>query len=364
MSLAPISAWPMRRLLAQGRDVVFKAETLLDNKENTCNNVVFEDDKENERKVAPKQKEALAIQPAVAPTLSPPQSALASVPLVCGTLHRTVNFGTLPQVDLQDTSADPQNTSSEHFRSRSASVSRLSYQEPIRSRSSSEEVTPDKEQELNTATPALSPHCACSCRVLVQKPSMANDRAVQAESSGAPVIPAQAIIGQAEYSVGDKVEYRSGTHDQWMAAKVTRLSFDYRGILTSYDLDVKRKALPAKIRWPVLIPSASTVPVPTKLSRSIPLTPDWNDLPPDDISKDAARALKPFKMGDTAEYWSSSYSQWMIGKVEYVHSDQITYDLDVKRGAHRRKMRSCAEDFSGLQKMHVHVIALTSGASP
>jgi len=286
MSLAPISAWPVRRLLAQGRDVTLKTETLLDNKENTCN-LVFEDNKENQRKTAPKQKEA-------PPALSLPQSALAAVPLACGTLSGTPDFGAFPRADPLDT-----------------------------------------------------------ILVLHKKDSEDSDE-----------VTSEPLIGQAEYSVGDKVEYQSGTHEQWMATKVTRLNFDCRGILASYDLDVKRKALPGKIRWPVLCPSASTVPVPTKLAASVSLAPDWNDLPPDDISQDAARALKPFKVGDTVEYWSSSHSQWMNGRVEGASDDHLTYNLDIKRGANRRKMRSCAEDFSRLQKMHVHVIALTSGASP
>lgn len=62
--------------------------------------------------------------------------------------------------------------------------------------------------------------------------------------------------------------------------------------------------------------------------------------PPEDMTAEASRALRRFEVGEKVEYWSGTYSQWMQAKVERIRSDQVTYDLDVKRGAQRRKMRS------------------------
>lgn len=308
----------MRRLLAQGRDVNFKAEALLDNKENSCN-LVFEDNKENAQRSAPQKR--------VTHGNSLPQSAPAAFTGVM--LSRTPNFGTPPLAGPLD-------------------------KVPV-------------VHSKDTEDPGVvTSHTKLGLEAVAPVPLIEFDfaRRVPEQIDLAKTDLVEPLIGQAKYCVGDKVEYYSGTHGQWMGTKVTGLSFDCRGILVSYDLDVKRKALPGKIRWPVLSPSAAAVPVPTKLAASISRTPDWNDLPPEDISEDAARALKPFKAGDSVEYWSSTHSQWMIGRVECVNDDHITYNLDIKSGANRRKMRSCAEDFSGLQSRCVHVIALTSGASP
>merc|ERR1712178_519696 len=117
-------------------------------------------------------------------------------------------------------------------------------------------------------------------------------------------------------------------------------------------------AQPSKLRWPVTSPLASAVPWPqlSKLDATALAAPDWNDLPPEDLSKEGALALEPFQPGDVVEYWSATHAQWMLGKVVDIRADGITYDLDVKRGAQRRKMRRCAEDFSGLKQMDVHVI--------
>lgn len=51
-------------------------------------------------------------------------------------------------------------------------------------------------------------------------------------------------------------------------------------------------------------------------------------------------ALRRFEIGEKVEYWSSTYSQWMQAKVEKLRNCGVTYDLDVKRGAQRTKMRS------------------------
>jgi len=62
--------------------------------------------------------------------------------------------------------------------------------------------------------------------------------------------------------------------------------------------------------------------------------------PSEALTKEASLIMRKFDIGERVEYWSGTYSQWMQARVERVRTDGITYDLDVKRGAQRRKMRS------------------------
>jgi len=266
-----------------------------------------------------------------------------------------------------------------------------------------------------------------------------------------PAITSEAKAGQAEHAIGALVSYWSGTHQQWMDAKVTRQSFDARGLLVAYDLDVKRGAQANKIRKrsppsdllalteqqanQAPLPASMVQRVPTPVSNTAtglgepaqpigvhqvaqPIGDSGSPLPavgpstvalaatPDPIaatqavaaaaiaSKIAGLAHTPggagitpepphrapsvaptpaslvgpqavaaeqqpsradlqappseapdvsslcsFNVGDKVEYWSGTYYQWMTAKVERVRTDTSLYDLDVKRGAQRKKMR-------------------------
>jgi len=50
------------------------------------------------------------------------------------------------------------------------------------------------------------------------------------------------------FFVGERVSYLSASHNQWLAARVVRLNFDVPGRLRSYDLDVRKRAEPTRIR--------------------------------------------------------------------------------------------------------------------
>lgn len=51
-----------------------------------------------------------------------------------------------------------------------------------------------------------------------------------------------------KYDVGQRVAYKSDTHQQWMQAVVKRVVFDSSGRVRCYDLDVKNGALESKIK--------------------------------------------------------------------------------------------------------------------
>jgi len=46
-----------------------------------------------------------------------------------------------------------------------------------------------------------------------------------------------------------------------------------------------------------------------------------------------------FEVGERVEYWSDTYSQWMQTTVQKIREDSMYYDLEVKKGAHIKKMR-------------------------
>mmetsp|Transcript_158507 Transcript_158507/g.279839 ORF Transcript_158507/g.279839 Transcript_158507/m.279839 type:complete len:1079 (+) Transcript_158507:222-3458(+) len=180
---------------------------------------------------------------------------------------------------------------------------------------------------------------------------------------------------QALYSIGEHVLYWSDTHKQWMDAKVTRQNFDARGNLLTYDLDVKRGAQAAKIRrlpppgepWPqppsaqvsskAAVSTSAGQKAPTPAGHSIAAAPAGEERvgtketppsvggpgasgpPPQAINKEDQRLLPRFEEGDRVAYWSDTYEQWMQATVERIRDDGVTYDLDVKRGAQRRKMK-------------------------
>lgn len=206
---------------------------------------------------------------------------------------------------------------------------------------------------------------------------------VRSRSPGRLLVP-PAIPSEAPHSVGEQVEYWSATHKQWMPTKVSKVNYDSRGVVTTYDLEVKRGAAAEKIRrkegddarqisdqlsskmvqnvpTPVSntaaesgndrLPATAATPklsaVPPKMGEGSALAARNNsviassDPPPDlDMSREQIQGLRVFDPGEQVQYWSDTYTQWMNATVEKVRSDMVTYDLDVKRGAQRKKMRS------------------------
>lgn len=154
------------------------------------------------------------------------------------------------------------------------------------------------------------------------------------------------------FAVGDRVTYWSATHKQWMGAIVTKQNFDPSGQITTYDLDVKRGAQASKLRrlQPVR-PSSAVTPAGTPAVPGSATPPGSVFLPQGAVQattmnprakKEAhvdGDALTPFEVGEKVEYWSDTYQQYMPAFVQRVRDDGVTYDLDVKRGAQRRKMR-------------------------
>lgn len=199
-------------------------------------------------------------------------------------------------------------------------------------------------------------------------------------------MPGSPIMGYADlpsdevhlFPIGVHVLYWSDTHKQWMDATVTRQNFDPRGSLLTYDLDVKRGAQAGKIRrlppagepWPqppnAQAPSKTLAPTPMGHSiaaapagaaRAIEIAaaggggenPQQPPVagtvvppgpPPQAINKEDQRLLPRFEEGERVAYWSDTYLQWMQARVERIRDDGVTYDLDVKRGAQRRKMKA------------------------
>mmetsp|Transcript_164840 Transcript_164840/g.316499 ORF Transcript_164840/g.316499 Transcript_164840/m.316499 type:complete len:925 (+) Transcript_164840:91-2865(+) len=165
----------------------------------------------------------------------------------------------------------------------------------------------------------------------------------------------------AKFDIGERVAYWSGTHNQWMEARVTRQYFDASGHLMSYDLDVKRGAQAAKIRR---LSQTGELPsdvdarpadetqhksersgdgqdrLGSKASADHPVANSEGGLPAQAPNEKHVESISRFQVGEHIEYWSDTYQQWMPAVVESVRKDGTTYDLDVKRGARDRKMRS------------------------
>lgn len=209
------------------------------------------------------------------------------------------------------------------------------------------------------------------------------------------------MLAEVEFFVGENVRYWSDTHGIWMEASVARINFSVGKPLT-YDLDVKRGARADRIKKITPRPLAAQddgalppseacpttslprtakglkqllvgdpsggeggngggrcevlqtvaaaavaeavsavkasrgatescdacVPVPTaaKLPEPVPLVDEEAPLP-------------KFEVGNQVVYWSDTYHQWMEATVVKKREGGATYDLDVKKGAHARKMR-------------------------
>jgi len=158
-----------------------------------------------------------------------------------------------------------------------------------------------------------------------------------AESGSGPLVAAGAEGAEgpsggeaASFQVNERVSYWSDTHKQWMEAVVKVVNRDANDAITGYDLDVKRGAQASKIRRQIQ-PSQGAV----GQGAGFAVAPAGANQPP------AANAdmQPPFMVNDRVEYWSDTYQQWMQAVVNRVRDGGTTYDLDVKRGAHRRKMR-------------------------
>jgi hypothetical protein len=149
----------------------------------------------------------------------------------------------------------------------------------------------------------------------------------------------QRMSSSTECEVGENVTYWSDTHNQWMEACVKALNHDARGTLLSYDLDVKRGAQASKIR-------RQTVEQAQPQQSRAPPQQEKQTQQSQDVNQQCAQLpkdlneLPPFDVGDQVEYWSDTYSQWMGATVNGARECGAIYDLDVKRGASRRKMRA------------------------
>jgi len=192
------------------------------------------------------------------------------------------------------------------------------------------------------------------------------------------------------FNIGEKVIYWSETHSTTMEAIVKGQNIT-DGVLVSYDLDVKRGALPSRI---TRLHVAAAPEAPSRQhevtqfqssdvgdggadtqalgayarvatldglagarARSVTEGPAVLSLgaqAPGPMAHRVSAAeseggpeslfqTPEFVPGDQVRYWSDSYNQWMPATVQRVREDRegsLTYDLDIKRGAHPRKLKA------------------------
>eukprot|EP00927_Polykrikos_kofoidii_P029598 TRINITY_DN25580_c0_g1_i2.p1 TRINITY_DN25580_c0_g1~~TRINITY_DN25580_c0_g1_i2.p1 ORF type:complete len:1125 (-),score=174.58 TRINITY_DN25580_c0_g1_i2:188-3562(-) len=143
------------------------------------------------------------------------------------------------------------------------------------------------------------------------------------------------------FSVGEKVLYWSDTHKQWMDAFVKAVNCDTQGTLVSCDLDVKRGAQAAKIKRHSSFPAQPQQQQELKSFREpaggitvLPGCAGGNGITGETGQEGG------WQVGEKVEYWSDTFQQWIPAVVTRVRETGNTYDLDVKRGAQRRKMRA------------------------
>eukprot|EP00746_Dinoflagellata_sp_MGD_P089412 gnl/MRDRNA2_/MRDRNA2_35295_c0_seq1.p1 gnl/MRDRNA2_/MRDRNA2_35295_c0~~gnl/MRDRNA2_/MRDRNA2_35295_c0_seq1.p1 ORF type:complete len:457 (-),score=94.96 gnl/MRDRNA2_/MRDRNA2_35295_c0_seq1:59-1429(-) len=121
-----------------------------------------------------------------------------------------------------------------------------------------------------------------------------------------------------EFQVGESIQYWSHTYELWMNAVVQQQNPDPEtGVVVSYDLDVKSGAKPMNMRR---------------------LSEDSSRLVPAGPSMAQPKQNAQYRVGQHVEYWSGTHYKWVQATVKAVH-DGETYDLDVKRGALRKKIR-------------------------
>lgn len=203
-------------------------------------------------------------------------------------------------------------------------------------------------------------------------------------SGASQSVPAAADTGLV-FQPGDRVHYWSETHNQWMEATVKSLNYDREGRPHTYDLNVKRGAQASRIRrWSAALEEQLEAMAMARDADSAMNGIQATDMNPPDAGAlgysvaagngaseladgptsgvsvcvsgapdppegdagtggsgvgDCDATLSSFAPGDKVEYWSDTYSQWMQAVVKRIRENGSTYDLDVKKGAHRRKMR-------------------------
>jgi len=140
-----------------------------------------------------------------------------------------------------------------------------------------------------------------------------------------------------EFQVGEKVKYWSDTHKLWMAAVVQKINRDENNQVINYDLDVKKAALLSKLcRDEQHIPSLAELAAESEVRRLV----ESAEVEVRRMHRQPKRSMAEFKVEQTVEYWSDTYSIWMPALVLKIRDEEsLTYDLDVKRGAHPSKIR-------------------------
>jgi len=169
---------------------------------------------------------------------------------------------------------------------------------------------------------------------------------------------------------GDTVEYYSQSHQQWMTAEIqaVKLRPDGNGI-ESYDLNVKRKADP----WRVRRCQAPAGAEPPNTSTPAPPAAAALSLEVHD------RTFTHYQVGDLVWYNSETHKQEMHAVVQKVVNPGLEYDLDIKCRAKVENMRPRTSDVSNdhnyapsLQEASASIVPVTQtqeahrqrGASP
>lgn len=148
-----------------------------------------------------------------------------------------------------------------------------------------------------------------------------------------------ASIGmQPMFQEGDQVEYWSETYSMFMDAVVTKINLSEGGV-SSYDLDVKSKAQPNRIRSPPeqANPQINKSIGEAAVSLSAPSAKE--DFAAHGFAEVPPGMAPTYQVGDDVEYYSMTHHQWMQAKVLKVNPGSDTYDLDVKKGAQGKRMR-------------------------
>lgn len=184
------------------------------------------------------------------------------------------------------------------------------------------------------------------------------------------------------FQEGDLVEYWSETYTMYMNAVVQKVHYSDASVI-SYDLDVKAKAHPSKVRLPEMPPAS---PLMYHDSDGRPVGDDaiesecgrgvfkgqaerksfgGNDsISEREKAATTYSAARPrFQVGERVEYQSSTHKQWMPATVLEVNSDGETYNLDVKKMAQPARMRRITL-LSEAEAASVEPLARPASASP
>lgn len=145
------------------------------------------------------------------------------------------------------------------------------------------------------------------------------------ERSRSPSLPPERVTDGVQHKVGDKVQYYSELYAKWCTARVEAVHLDAVGAVASYDLDVKPKAAPSRVRRkPEGQPPAKKAEQDT--SSTVTLSQPIFDVeaPP-----------SGFAAGEEVRYWSASLGRWVRAKVKAAQRDPdgstFTYELNVQQ---------------------------------